>query len=100
MQWRSVATLTGGILATACAPILIRWAGVPGPASALYRLLFAALVIVPFWLVRQRGWPTPSDVVWAAVGGALLAANFAFLNSALMLTTAATATLIAGSAPL
>jgi drug/metabolite transporter (DMT)-like permease len=96
----SVAALTGGILVTACAPILVKWAGVPGLASALYRLLFAALVIMPLWLVRRRGWPTPSAVVWAAVGGALLAANFAFLNSALMLTTAATATLIAGSAPL
>ena len=99
-RWTSVAALTGGILATACAPILVRWAGVPGPASALYRLLFAALVIVPLWLVRRRAWPAPSDVVRAAVAGILLAANFAFLNSALMLTTAATATLFAGSAPL
>src|SRR5215203_876752 len=53
MRWRSVATLTGGILATACAPILVRWSGVSGPASALYRLLFAALVIMPLWLVRR-----------------------------------------------
>ena len=96
----SVAALTGGILATACAPILVKWAGVPGPASALYRLLFAALVIVPLWLVRRPAWPVQRDVIWAAVAGALLAANFAFLNSALMLTTAAEATLIAGSAPL
>jgi drug/metabolite transporter (DMT)-like permease len=98
--WMSVTALTGGILATACAPILVRWAGVPGPASALYRLLFAALVIVPLWLVRRRTWPVQRDVIWAAGAGALLAANFAFLNSALLLTTAATATLIAGSAPL
>ncbi len=55
---------------------------------------------MPLWLVRRRTWPTQSNVVWAAVGGALLAANFALLNSALMLTTAAEATLIAGSAPL
>ena len=96
----SVAALAESILVTACAPILVRWAGVPGPASAFYRLLFAGLVIVPLWLVRQPDWPVQRDVVWAAVAGALLAANFAFLNSALMLTTAAEATLIAGSAPL
>jgi drug/metabolite transporter (DMT)-like permease len=99
-HWMSVAALIGGILVTACAPILVRWAGVPGPASALYRLLFAALVIVPLWLVRRRAWPGQRDMVWTSVAGILLAANFAFLNSALLLTTAATATLIAGSAPL
>ena len=97
-RWRSIAALTGGILATACARFSSGgWrsgAGVsPLPAALCW------LVIMPLWLRRQT-WPTQSNVIWAAVGGALLAANFALLNSALMLTTAAEATLIAGSAPL
>lgn len=34
--------------------IFVRWAGVPGTASAFYRVLIAGIVLIPWWLARGR----------------------------------------------
>lgn len=89
--------------------ILIRWTGVPGPSSAFYRVFIAALVLGPLWAaslamapgrrdrLRSGGWRAAA---LAVLGGAFFGLDLALYNTAVMMTTAAEATLFGNNAPI
>lgn len=51
-EWRAYAALAIGVLGITWGVLFVRWAGVPGVASAFYRVFFASMVLVPWWLAR------------------------------------------------
>lgn len=99
---RAGVSLAIGAFGIAWSAILVRWSGVPGLVSAFYRLAFAAAVFVPWRLVapRQSTRSTPAALRAAIIAGILFGADLAFFNSAVMMTSAANATLIGVNAPI
>jgi len=89
-----------GVFCIGFSAIFVKWAGVAGPVSAFYRTLIAALVIVPWRLRQTRPLPDRRDLVWVALGGVFFACDLTLWNSSLLLTSAATAVLLANNAPL
>ena len=99
--WRAYGALATAVLGIVWSSIFIRWAGIPGPSSAFYRVLIAAAVLVPVWLLRgphRAG--TPRARVLALAGGAFFGLDLALYNTAVLQTKAATATLLGNNAPL
>jgi len=92
--------LVAGILCIGFSAIFVRLAGLPGPVSAFYRVLIAALVVVPWRLARPGRRPAPEDLRVMVAGGIFFAIDIALWNTSLMLTSAATATLLANNSPL
>ena len=95
------------VLGISWSAIFIRWAGVPGPSSAFYRVLIAGMVLVPLWIgtfaTRSRAKVRTGDVrgVWLAVlGGAFFGLDLSLYNTAVLMTTATEATLFGNNAPL
>ena len=97
---RALAALWVGVLCIGWSAIFVKLAGVPGVASAFYRLLIPALVLVPWRLAWDGPRPTRRLALIAMAGGIIHAANLVLWNSSLMLTSAAVATLLAYNAPL
>ncbi|HXT15998.1 MAG TPA: DMT family transporter [Gemmatimonadaceae bacterium] len=94
-----------GVFGIGWSAILVRWSGVPGMVSAFYRLLFASMVLLPWYLVRAsrggsaRG-PASTALKRAAVfAGVVFAADLAFFNTSIMITSAANATLLGVNSP-
>jgi drug/metabolite transporter (DMT)-like permease len=90
-----------GVFCIGTSAIFVKFANVPGPVSALYRVAIAALVLVPLWLLRRSG-PPPAwrDLQWVVLGGLFFALDLTLWNTGILLTTAANATLLANNAPL
>ena len=81
--------------------IFVRWAGVPGTASAFYRVLIAGAVLFPWRLARGATRPPPSrTAAWLAIaGGVFFALDLALWNTALMRTQAAVASILGNNTP-
>jgi drug/metabolite transporter (DMT)-like permease len=80
--------------------MFVRWAAVSGPASAFYRVLIAAVVLVPWRLMRRDLPAPPRRAAWlAVVGGVFFGFDLLFYNTALLRTSAANAVLLANTAP-
>jgi len=92
--------LAFGVVCIGFSAIFVRFAGVPGPVSAFYRILIASIVIVPWWLHRRTKWPSRVDLVLTLAGGVFFALDLILWNTSVMLTSATTATLLANNAPL
>lgn len=94
--------LAFGVFAIAWSAILVRWSGVSGLVSAFYRLAFATVVFIPWRLVSRPAPYAATKTARAAaiVAGVLFAADLAFFNSAVMMTSAANASLLGGNAPI
>lgn len=92
-----------GAACIAFAPIFTKLAAAPPSVIALYRVGVAALVLTLLFWSRYRGrlgevrWPLAAT---ALLGGALFAGDLALWNTALKLTSAANATLIANTTPI
>lgn len=108
-RWRLLASPAGAYLALAAGvfcisftAIFTKWAAMPGPVSAAYRMSIAALALtIPLMRQgRQRGHLFPPGGRWGVLGGFSFALNLALLNSALLLTSATTATLLDNTAPI
>jgi drug/metabolite transporter (DMT)-like permease len=108
-QWWAYAALTAAVAGVVWSAFFVRWADVPGPTSAFYRVLIAACALIPWsaarWSVRPpRGTKgrraTWTVAVYALAGGALFALDLALYNTAVLRTTAANATLFGNNAPL
>ncbi|MDR3673517.1 MAG: DMT family transporter [Holophaga sp.] len=97
MAWLALAF---GTVCIGFSAIFVKLAHVPGPASAFYRVLIASLVLVPCWLVRRRRRLEPADLRLIVAGGIFFAVDIAMWNTSILLTSAATATLLANNAPL
>lgn len=92
--------LAFGVVCIGFSAIFVRFAGVPGPVSAFYRILIASIVIVPWWLHRRTKWPSHVDLVLTLAGGVFFALDLILWNTSVMLTSATNATLLANNAPL
>lgn len=88
-----------GVVLTACSAIFVKIAVVPGATAAFYRVLFAAAVAMPWCVWRQPSLPARKALWWSAAGGVCFAATALLWNSALLVTSAANATLLLHLAP-
>jgi drug/metabolite transporter (DMT)-like permease len=93
--------LFGGIVCIAWSAIFVRWTDIPGPASAFYRLLIPAILLLPTYAFHrdQKGLDRRSLAI-IAVGGLFFAFDLALYNSSILQTTAANATLLGNNAPI
>jgi drug/metabolite transporter (DMT)-like permease len=94
------AALAFGIVCIGCSALFVKFAGLPGTVSAFYRLLFAAPPLLVAWFWERKSLPARHDLLLMAAGGALFAIDLVLWNSGLLLTSAATATLLANNAPI
>lgn len=105
-SWRGWAALGAAILGITWSPIFIRWADVTGPSSALYRVLIAMVVLVPWRAVALLRDPNAARglhrraVAIALAGGAFFGMDLALYNTAVMTTTVTAATLLGNSSPI
>src|SRR4051794_3158161 len=109
-RWPAYVALLLAIGGVAWSAIFVRWAGVPGTSSAFYRVVIAASVLIPWRLATLgRVGETPNasrrkadrrTVLLALAGGAFFGCDLALYNSAVMRTTATTATLLGNTTPI
>ena len=108
-RWFAYAALVVAISGIAWSAIFIRWSEVPGPTSAFYRVAIAGAVLVPWrWLTlmaspRERAKVASTSrraYVLALAGGIFFGLDLALYNTAVMRTTATTATLFGNNAPI
>ena len=108
-RFLAYAALAIAISGIAWSAIFIRWSAVPGPTSALYRVAIAGAVLVPWrWLAlmaspRERAKVASTSrraYVLALAGGVFFGLDLALYNTAVMRTTATTATLFGNNAPI
>ena len=103
---RAYLVLALGVFAIGWSAIFVRWSNVPGWTSAFWRMAIAQLVFVPWALgarMRNRAATPPlaRDAVNAAIiAGVFFAADLAFFNTAVMVSSAANATLLGTNAPI
>jgi drug/metabolite transporter (DMT)-like permease len=94
--------LVAGIVCIAWSAIFVRWTDIPGPASAFYRMLIPAVVLLPTFLF-DRGDSTRLNgrMLWIiALGGLFFALDLALYNTSILKTTAANATLLGNNTPI
>lgn len=89
-----------GILCIGMSAIWVKWADLPGLVSAFYRVFIASLALAPWWLASRRKLPQRRALALTGLGGAFFALDLVLWNTALLITTAAQATLLANNAPL
>jgi len=92
------------IVSISFASIFIKWSEAPALIIAAYRMLFAALMLMPFAL-RKHHWEEMRGLErkrWWAVAliGVVLAIHFASFNAALQETSVASATLLVTCHPI
>jgi len=97
MAYLALAAAVAGI---AWSAILVRWAGIPGAASAFYRVLVAGAVLLPLRAIR--GGRRPATVRAGSVafaGGVFFALDIALWNTSVMHTGAAVASILGNNTP-
>ena len=104
-RWLAYAGLAAAVVAIAWSAIFVRWAGIPGSASAFYRVLIAACVLLPWRAAHKpagakRQTPTRRSYMLAIAAGVFFALDLAFFNTAIMRSSAATTSLLGSNAPL
>lgn len=97
-----VATVLGvAVAAISLAAIFTRLADAPGAVIALWRMLFATLLIVPTGVrAIRRARPSRNTVLTALAAGVLLAVHFATWLSSLQYTTVAASVTLVTTAPI
>jgi drug/metabolite transporter (DMT)-like permease len=91
-----------GILALSFSSLFVRWSGAPGPVVSFYRMVIAALVLLPFFL-RQRATLHglhPRWIVLALLAGLFSGLDHATWGFSLAFTNVANSTLLNNIAPL
>lgn len=88
-----------GIVCIGFSAIFVKIADVPGSVSTFYRLLFATVAILPVWFYRGIKMPGKKDILLILAGSFFFAIDLWLWNTAIPLTSAATATLLANNAP-
>ena len=93
--------LVVGIVCIAWSAIFVRWTDIPGPASAFYRMLIPAMVLLPtFATDRKRERVTSRSWLIIGLGGLFFALDLALYNTAILRTSAANATLLGNNTPI
>ncbi len=98
------AALAAAVVAVAWSAIFVRWADIPGSASAFYRVLIAACVLLPWRAAHtpsgaRRRAPGRRAWLMAVAAGVFFALDLAFFNTAIMRGSAATTSLLGSNAP-
>lgn len=93
-------SLAAGVICIGTSAIFVKSANLPGIVSAFYRVFIASIILVPWRLAKQSRIPAWKDMRLIALGGIFFALDLVLWNSGLLLTSAATATLLANNAPL
>jgi drug/metabolite transporter (DMT)-like permease len=90
------------VMAIAWSAILVRWARMPGVASAFYRTAIATVVLWPLLpFISSKRAPLTRRTFWIAVaGGIFFAGDLGFWNVAVMHTSAGNATFLSNVSPL
>jgi drug/metabolite transporter (DMT)-like permease len=100
---KAYAVLALGVFAIGWSALFVRWSGVPGWTSAFWRMALAQLVFVPWALAshpaRARH-PSRAAIRDAVIAGVFFAADLALFNTAVMVSSAANATLLGTNAPI
>jgi drug/metabolite transporter (DMT)-like permease len=93
--------LAAGVVCIGWSAIFVRWTDIPGPASAFYRMLIPAVVLLPTWLWDRRA-PrvSPRTMVIIALGGLFFALDLALYNTGILRTSAGNATLLGNQTPI
>lgn len=104
-RWIAYAALAGAVVAIAWSAIFVRWADIPGSASAFYRVLIAAAILLPWRATHKpaaarRQPPSRGAVTAAIAAGVFFALDLAFFNTAIMRSSAATTSLLGSNAPI
>ena len=93
--------LVAGIVCIAWSAIFVRWTDIPGPASAFYRMLIPAVVLLPtFATDRRRERIDGRTWLIIGLGGLFFALDLALYNTAILRTSAANATLLGNNTPI
>jgi drug/metabolite transporter (DMT)-like permease len=93
--------LAAGVICISWSAIFVRWTDIPGPASAFYRLLIPALVLLPtFFFDRVQPRPSRRILGIIALGGFFFALDLALYNTSVLRTTAANATVLGNCSPI
>ena len=93
--------LAAGIVCISWSAIFVRWTDIPGPASAFYRMLVPALVLLPtYFFDRSRSRVNARTLGIIAVGGLFFALDLALYNTSILKTSAANATLLGNNSPI
>jgi drug/metabolite transporter (DMT)-like permease len=99
--WRAWIALALAVAGIAWSAIFVRWAGIPGVASAFYRVSIAAGVLVPWRIARGATRQVSRRAVGLALaGGVFFALDLAFWNTAVMRTNATIASLLGNGTPI
>ena len=98
------AALAAATVGIAWSAIFVRWADIPGSASAFYRVFIAACVLLPWRAAHQPAGAkrqAPGRRAWlmAIAAGVLFALDLALFNTAIMRSSAATTSLLGSNAP-
>ena len=97
---RAYGALALAVAAISWSAIFVRWADLPGTASAFYRVLIAGTVLIPWRLARGGRRPVSRRAaVLAVVGGVFFALDLALWNTAVMSTRAAVASILGNNTP-
>lgn len=96
------AALAVAIAGISWSAIFVRWAEIPGSASAFYRVLIAGAILLPWRAARGATRPAPNAAaIWTAVaGGVFFALDLALWNTAVMRTQAAVASILGNNTPI
>ena len=98
---RAAFALCFGILCVGFAAVFVKIADVTGSVSAFYRVLIASIIVVPWWLAtKSKTKLSTNDVAVVMTGGIIFALTLALWNTSVLLTSAATATLLVNSTPI
>jgi len=93
--------LVAGIVCISWSAIFVRWTDIPGPASAFYRMLIPAVVLLPTFLFDRRPVALNKRLLGIiAVGGLFFALDLALYNTSILKTSAANATLLGNNTPI
>lgn len=95
-------SLVFGVLALGMSAIFVKWANAPGAVSGFYRMgIAAAILALPFGIhIRRQGRPPTRHLLYALLGGVFFALDLAAWNTALLVTSAASATFLGCTSPL
>jgi drug/metabolite transporter (DMT)-like permease len=93
--------LLGGIVCISWSALFVRWTDIPGPASAFYRMLIPAVVLLPTYFFDRGRQPLGArNLGIIAFGGLFFALDLAFFNTSILQTSAANATLLGNNTPI
>ena len=95
-----VIALIIGVIALGFSAMFIRWATVPGPVTSFYRNLFALVILTPFVITKRQQSLDKTALVFPILGGIFTALDISLWSIAVQTTSAGTATLLNGTAPL